>query len=405
MILLREIRDYRWWFLADTSSALAASVNGLALPLAALAISGSLQGAGALAAVCGVVGLLCSPFGGVILDRIDRRTGLYTCAALSLTVWLTAGVLLQLHMLPFWGLCVLSMIGAVNGGLFGNSSNVALLSIVSNEAYVRALAANQARDATITLLGPVLGGLLYGFSGALPFLFAGLCSATVVPAVAAIKADLRPHGDERPRASSVIADLREGVVTAFQGHSMRVLLLMAMFVNVVSSLLFSLIMYQFMDTHVPAVWIGLADGVAGVCMVAGSLLVPQVIHRGRPGTIIATAVVWFGIALLVSTVRAEYWVLMVCQGVAVLPIPLLNSLLLGYYFSRIPRHLQGRSQSVLGLCTGALVAFSPLVVSLLLPRFGYSLLAVVGACIILAVGTGYYFSKASRAIPLVSEWQ
>ena len=65
--------SYRWWFAADTSSALGGSVTSYAFPLIVLALTGSPAKASLMGSIAMIVSATCELFGGSLQDAMDRR--------------------------------------------------------------------------------------------------------------------------------------------------------------------------------------------------------------------------------------------------------------------------------------------------------------------------------------------
>lgn len=70
---LWTIRNYRWWFLADTTDVLAVTVRSFAVSLLAWKVSHSEAVTGAIVALENIISLVMMPIGGAIADRCNRR--------------------------------------------------------------------------------------------------------------------------------------------------------------------------------------------------------------------------------------------------------------------------------------------------------------------------------------------
>ncbi|WP_080754049.1 MFS transporter [Trueperella pyogenes] len=195
--------DYRAWFAGDTSAKFVGSLRAFALPLAVVALTGSATQAGLIATASQAIGILCMIPGGVVVDRIDRRKLLYTFAALGTIIWTTIAILFALEALTFPVLITLTSLGAVNGGLFGQTTDVVLRTLVHGENLVKASAANHGRDATIEVAAPPAGAALFALGSWVPFaasvvgyLLLGLCARL-------IHHDLRPRADDASETGGV----------------------------------------------------------------------------------------------------------------------------------------------------------------------------------------------------------
>src|SRR5690606_9749400 len=106
--------------------------------------------------------------GGVLADRHDLRRLMVLSGLAAAAV--VGGMLAVLGLeLGLFALGVLNLLAGVRAGLLGGASNAALKQVVRPEMLPAASAANQARDAAVSMGGPPLGGLLLGL-GAVPAL-------------------------------------------------------------------------------------------------------------------------------------------------------------------------------------------------------------------------------------------
>lgn len=396
-----RLESYRSWFVADTATGIGAQFRNLALPLLVLFVSGSLAQAGLMTTATTLIRVALSPIGGVLLDRMDRRTAMYVYAAVSTVVWAAVTAVIVTGNVTVVHLWVASVITAVNGALLGAASDVALLSIAQGGTYAKAMASNQGRDAFLGLVAPPVGGALYGLTRWSPFLASAIFSLIMLPAAKLIRADLKPPTAER---RSLLTELIEGFAYAWSTAERRVLMVMVMFVNVMAAFLLGGVSFYLMDIGTSAFLIGVADAVAGAAMLLGALVAPKVMDRLRPGPAIVGGMLWFAAAFVITAVYPHYWGLVVGQALAALPLTLVNSLVGGYYFATVRLAMQGRVHSVLGVASGGLSALPPALLGFLLPAYGYRTTAVVAIAAIVLGALAFGATRTSRTIPRVSEW-
>src|SRR6185437_14373289 len=151
-------------------SSVGTQASTLALPLLILAITGSPAEAGILGGLRGLAYVLFGLPGGAMVDRWNRRLVMVVCdtgralafASIPLTLWLGHLSAAQLY--------VVSFVEGIAFIFFGLAETACLTRVVPPEQLPVAIAQSQATDATATLIGPPLGGLLYGMAQGLPFL-------------------------------------------------------------------------------------------------------------------------------------------------------------------------------------------------------------------------------------------
>lgn len=354
-----------------------------------------------MATVTTLVRVALGLIGGVILDRMDRRTALYIDAVISTLTWGAVSALITTGHISLLALWIASVVAAVNGALLGSASDAALLSIVQGGTYAKAMASNQGRDAFLGLVAPPLGGLLYGLAHAAPFLASVVFSVVVIPATKGIRADLAPPASER---TGLVSELTAGFRYAWSNAERKTLMVMAMFLNTMAAFLLGGVTFWMMHIGVSAFRIGVAEAVAAGAMLLGALLAPRLMDRSRPGPTVVVGVLWFAAAFLVTAIVPTYWGLVAGQALAALPLPLINSLVLGYYFATVRVGMQGRVHSVLGVATGGLAAVPPALLGFLLPQFGYRVIAIIAIAGILLGTLVFGATRTARAMPWVNDW-
>src|SRR6185437_7668781 len=177
---LARDRPYLLWMIGETGLVLGSSVETFAVPLLALAISWSASVAGlvsGLSAIGSLIGLLP---GGVIADTLNKRAVRTVSAAVGLLAGAALFVLTARGWLDLVSLCILAFILQLRGSLFTPTSEAMLRSIVDRKFMPAAVAANQSRDAVISIIGTPVAGLAYSLSRAAPFLIQTLTSAVLL---------------------------------------------------------------------------------------------------------------------------------------------------------------------------------------------------------------------------------
>ncbi len=114
---------------------------------------------------------------GQVADQFDRRRIGLICQLLEAVAMCAIALGIWLDMLPTWGIFVaVAVIGAAQA--FERPSLAALLPAIVPPAQLQgAVATSTSVMQTAFIVGPALGGLLYGFGPVVPFLFAALCFA------------------------------------------------------------------------------------------------------------------------------------------------------------------------------------------------------------------------------------
>jgi MFS family permease len=204
--VLRE-RDFRLLFGAFAVSVLGDRMVSIALAFAVLELGGSASAVG-LVLACRVLPLVGSLLiGGVVADRISRRTVMVAADLVRLATQGTLGVLLIAGEPPIWSLAVLSGLTGAATGFFNPASTGLMPTVVAPELLQQANGLRATAMSGGEIVGPALAGALIASVG--PGWALAIDGATFGVS-AAFLAGLRLPA-RLPRArSSFVADLREG---------------------------------------------------------------------------------------------------------------------------------------------------------------------------------------------------
>ncbi|WP_080799904.1 MFS transporter [Arabiibacter massiliensis] len=143
------------------------AVLRFALPLYVLNVTGSAALMGAVTAVAWLPYLVLTPIGGVAADRVNKRR---IMAVLDAIMAVTCGAYLALDgVIDLIGMsiCALIILWAVQS-IYQPTVQSAVPFIVPRESIVRATAIVSQISALSGLVGPVIGGLVFGFFGLEP---------------------------------------------------------------------------------------------------------------------------------------------------------------------------------------------------------------------------------------------
>ena len=110
------------------------------------------------------------------------------------------------------------------------------------------------------------------------------------------------------------------------------------------------------------------------------------------------------IAVFPMIFSQDYELVIVCVTLLGIPVPIINSLLLGYVFLLTPQNLQGRVTTTLTVPAQSLSSFSSAIagtlIQVLSARFAFGIFLIV---IVLATIMAFTSSHI-RAIPQSSQW-
>src|SRR3954469_23571492 len=167
-------RDFQALWSSQFFGAIAKESAEIAYPLLILATTGSALYAGAVGSVQLLVAGFMSLPGGSLTDRFDRRKIMIFCDAVRLVMLALFGTLVltgNAHMIVIFAVVIVS---AACLGVSNPAGLAAVKQLVPPAQFTQATAQNQIRFFGATVIGPPIGGALFGLARALPFLAAAL---------------------------------------------------------------------------------------------------------------------------------------------------------------------------------------------------------------------------------------
>ncbi|WP_417217620.1 MFS transporter [Arthrobacter sp.] len=406
-------RDYRWWLATDTSTGLGRALHNFAVPLLALYVTGDPAQAGIIAAIGQVGRVVATLPGGVLADRHDRRRLILLGTATGVAVASALAAFQLAGLLGFWLLTVLNLLMNVRSGLFDGVPNAALKSVVEPRAVGSAMAANQGRDAVVSLAGGPVGGVLMVLGHAVPFAATAVLNLMGLFSVLRIRADLRPLRDAPDHDGESSVSGRTGYLReAWEGFSwllhrpeLRGVMAISTIVNLGMNASITAVVFGLQQRGESPATIGLATASVGAGMLAGALLAPPLVRRVSTGWLGAV-----GLAVCTAAVAALPFVHSIPAACAVLgasmfAAPAINASLLGYFTVAVPTHLLGRANSALDLLAMGAIPLAPLVAGFGYAAWGWSgvLALCAGICAVAVILA--FASRRLLAIPASDQWE
>ncbi|MEH1165152.1 MFS transporter [Micromonospora sp. CPCC 205539] len=306
-------RNFGTYWAAQSLSAIGDSFAYIALPLLVLHATGSVAQMGLLTAVAGAASVGAGVFGGVLVDRYDRRTLMIAADLIRLVlygliplVWLAGPQL--------WLLFVVLPICEAVGMVFQVAAVTAVRNLVDRERITEANGRLQATFAAAAVAGPLLAGVVSGRFGptaaiainAASFALsaAGLWLVRLRPAEAA-----PPSADGTVGRAKPLAEFLAGIRFIWHQPVLRTLtVLLSVFIFLTFG--FTDVLIYHIKHHLGGSdgTVGTVLGLAAVGTVAGALLVAPLRRRRGFGATWVGAHLICGLAImgigLVGTVPA-----------------------------------------------------------------------------------------------------
>ncbi len=398
-------RDYLLLWSGQAISSVGSSASELALPLLILSITHSPAQAGFAGALRSLAYLLLGLPAGALIDRWDRKRLMIFCDAGRALALGSIPLALALNHLAMAQLYLVSLIEGTLYVFFSLAESAALPRVVAREQLPAATAQNEATSGVVTLVGPYLGGTLFGVTKALPFLADAISYAASVCSLFWIRLPFQEERQPQAREErpSLRADIWDGLVWLWRQPTVRAIgLLHSGLILCVSGMTLLMLVIAERQQAAPFA-IGLMFGLGGLGGLLGALLGSQAHKRLRLGQIMVGAfwlfaLLWplYAIApslLALGAVLAAFWVVDETYDVAQL----------SYRLALVPNALQGRVNGALRLVFFSCDALGIALTGLLLQQIGVlpTLLCFEGALLLLAVVAT--LNRALRAAPPIRD--
>jgi predicted MFS family arabinose efflux permease len=318
--------------------------SSLVYALLTLALTGSSAKAGlvgfARLVPIGALSLLA----GVAADRFDRKRIMVAADAVRGVTIGALAVSLAVGRPPFAAIVAAALVEGTGDTFFRPAAIGATRSVVPARQLADASSTTQARLATVRVVGPPLGGALYGIGRAIPFVFDALSYVGSLVTVLLMRTpfqEVRHAAPERIRA-----ELRDGVRFLWSQHFLRTMALLLMVTNIVAAGVSLSIVVTGREQGLSGGQIGAIIAALGVSSLIGSLATP-VIRRWLPGPRILLLELWTWVGTGVFVLWPDAYVL----AVAILPcgfaIPNTDAVIGAYAMGIPPDRLVGRVNSTL----------------------------------------------------------
>lgn len=261
-------------------SLLGSSVYGFAIGLYVLKMTGSGMSFGLTLCLSLLPSVLLGPFAGVLADRFERKRTVVLMDFLSGTVVLLLFYLsvydeLRLPYIYLTALCL-----SVFGTFFNVSMDASIPNVVDDKRLMRLNSLNQTVTSLTQVVGPILGGFVFGFIDIKLFLlFNGL--SFILSAISelfidfSVKLDVRQMQERtKMTVSNVWADLREGFRFIYAQKILFSMFLYAVIINFLSNIGFGVPVPYIINNvlHLPAGQYGMIMGATSIGILIGSIL-------------------------------------------------------------------------------------------------------------------------------------
>lgn len=391
-------RDFTLVAIGQLISLFGNAILRFALALYVLDATGSAAVFGSVTAIAVIPTILLSPFGGILSDRVNRRNIMVALDFATAALALSLGLLLSEEnavTLITAALLLLSVIQAC----YTPSVNSSVPLLQAEENLVKANAVVSQVSMLANLIGPVLGGVLYGLFGAMPIiLVSGVCFFLSAVLELFIHIPFQPLDAKTSILQIVKDDLRESIrfMTREQPDILRITLMIAVYsLFVVSTITVGLPYMVRTVLGLSSQLYGAAEGLMAAAGIAGGIASGFLADRLKTSRLYwllvlsGAALVPVGAAFLLGCGPMTcYIVITICIMAMQLLIALFSIFMLSLAQGRTPSHLLGKMTAYIMTLTMCAQPVGQALYGVLFDRFAGSLYLPLIATALIAAAIG-----------------
>ncbi len=394
-------RDYLLLWGGQAVSSVGGEASHLAFPLLILALTHSPAQAGLASALRSLAYLLLGLPAGALIDRWDRKRTMILCDVGRAVALGSIPLALALGHLSMLQIYLVSLIEGTLYVFFSLAETAALPQVVAKTQLPAATAQNEVTGGVVTLVGPSLGGALFGIARALPFLVDALSYAASV--VALLRIRLPFQGERQQQPGNLRAEIVAGLAWLWREPVVRALALLhgGLILSYGGMTLMVVVVAQ-RQQATPFV-IGLMFGVSGLGAILGALVGSQLHKRFRLGQILVGAfwlfaLLWplYAVApspLALGAILAAFWVVDEAYDVAQV----------SYRLALIPDELRGRVNGAFRLIAFTCETASLALTGFLLQQVGVTATVAIFGVALIGLALAATLNRDLRQARLLAE--
>ncbi len=340
-------QDFLLLLSGQAVSSIVTQVSQLAFPLLILAITHSPAQTGFITAIRGLAYALFSLPAGALADRWNRKRVMILCDTGRAIALGSIPVAFALGVLTITQLYFVTLIEGILFVFFQMAESTAIPHIVSREQIPAANGHNEVIFSSALMLGPSIGGALYGISGMLPFLGDALSYTASIISLCFIKTQFQEERTTAPL--NLWKEVKEGLAWLWHHPLIRFIAILTggLTTPCVGYGLIMIVLAQGM--HASPATIGLIFAGGGVGSIVGALLASPLQERFGFARVMIGATWFWALSWLLYAVAPNPLILGIVNGLSYSVVPLYMVMQYSYRMTIIPDHLRGRVNSVFRL--------------------------------------------------------
>jgi predicted MFS family arabinose efflux permease len=373
---------FRRLWLGALASSVGQWMQQVALGWLAIVMTNSPGFVGIVSFAAGLPFLVVAPFGGALIDRVDRRRLMLTCQVLAFLLATVLAVDVMSGLVQFWHLPIAAFLNGSLLALLIPTQQSLVPALVPRENLTNAVGLMSAGQNMTRVVGPSVAGIVIGTIGVGPT-FLAQAAAIAVSFILVLGIVLPPRA---PRAAGG-RGIFDGIRLVASRPDLRTLFLLAAIPT-----LFVFPYIGFLNVfardilHIGAGGLGLLMAVSGCGAVVGSLLVASGTRSEGTGRLLLGMTVLYGLPIVGVALSRTLWItlpLLFCAGLLGAAFMSGNNALVQH---RVTDDVRGRVMGAYMLTWG-LMPLGALPMGMVADRIGTSF-AVAGGAVISSLLAG-----------------
>jgi len=379
---LGQNRDYLLLWGGQAISTTGSAASELAMPLLILSLTHSPVQAGLVAALHTTAILFTNVPAGVLVDRWNRKYTMMCCDTGRALALASIPLALAFGRLTTAQLYLVAVLEGALATFFDLAQAASIPRVVRKEQLPAAISQQEVTGGVATLLGPSLGGALYGLARPLPFLADAISYMASVCSLVFVRTPLQETRSQYP--GKLQREITAGMIWLWQHPVFRSLALLMGGLVFIDDGMRLIVIVLAQHQGASSLTIGWIFGLGGLGGIVGALLGAQIQRRLSLATVIigafwAFAVLWPLYALasspfVIGAILACFW----------LVDEIYDVVQISYRQAQVPDALQGRVNSAYRTVIYSLIALGNLLTGYLLQSVGANTTIVLfAACLVL----------------------
>jgi hypothetical protein len=374
--------------------------TSIAYPLLVLAVTGSAAKAGIVSFARTLPWALLALPAGVAADRWNRRRLMIAADGVRMVAVGCLAAAILVHQVAFWAIPVVAFVEGGGAVLFLAAQPGAVRAVVPPRQLPAAVSAQTGRQAAVGLVGPLLGGALFGLARALPFLVDAVSYAFSMVSLLAMRTPFQQARE--PDRASLRARLAEGFRFLWSHRFLRTCALLFGLANFLGPGVLLAVVVIGKRQGLSGGEVGTLVAVIGACLLLGSLLSPLV-RRRLPVRAVLLLELWTWPGCALFLVWPNVYTLTASLLPTALAIPSTDSVVHGYRIALTPDRLLGRAESVRTTISLLIAPLGALAAGVLLDATSARTTIAVFAVFGLVLAIWGSLSPSIRAAPSLDE--